>query len=137
MALLSKSHIQKRFFCNMLSDELTSREQVRSVVFYKRYFLSFYLSLNPTAQAKVESVLNLIQTLDRVPSKFLKHLSDTHGLYEIRIEHSSIHIRVFAFFGDTNTVVVLNGFIKKAKKTSVRELRKAIKIKKEFYGDQS
>jgi phage-related protein len=121
----------------MLSDELTSENQVRSVVFYKRYFLDFYLSLNPAAQVKVESVLNLVQTLHRVPSKFLKHLSDTEGLYEIRVEYSSVHIRVFAIFGVANTVVVLNGFVKKTKKTSVRELRKAMKIKKEFYGDQS
>jgi hypothetical protein len=77
----------------MLSDELTSNHRVRSVVLYKRYFLDFYLSLNPPVQAKIEWVLNLIQTLNRVPSKFLKHLEGTEGLYEIRVEYESNQIR--------------------------------------------
>ena len=34
-------------------------------------------------------MFKLIKQVDRVPEKFLKHLTGTDGLYEIRIEHKS------------------------------------------------
>jgi len=120
----------------MLSDELTSSKHYREVFFYKNYFLDFFNELEPNIRSKVEWVLNLIQVHDRIPSKFLKHIEGTNGLYEIRIEFESNHIRVFAFFVDANLLILLNGFFKKSRRTSLKEIRKAVRIRKDYYEEK-
>lgn len=117
----------------MLSNKVTFKEQVRFVFFYEDYFLDFYKSLNEGAQLKCEFVLHLIQTTDRVPSKFLKHITGTSGLYEIRVEYESIQMRIFAFFEEMNRVIILNGCTKKSQKILRRELLKAKQIQRRFY----
>ena len=57
---------------------------IREIKFYKNYFMDFYVLLDSSVQEKIEYVLQIIRTVDRVPEKFLKHLTGTNGLYEIR-----------------------------------------------------
>lgn len=121
----------------MLSDQLTSSKQYREIFFYKSYFIEFYTSQRNDVQKKIEWVLKVIQTIDRVPSKFLKSLESTNGLYEVRIEYESNHIRVFAFFENAHVLILLNGFIKKTRRTPLKELRKAVRIQKDYYDEKS
>ena len=70
--------------------------------------------------------------MDRVPEKFLKHLTGTDGLYEIRIEHKSNIYRLFCCFDEGKLVVLFNGFQKKTQKTPKQEIVKALKIKQDY-----
>jgi len=74
-----------------------------------------------------------MKQVDRVPEKFLKHLSGTEGLYEIRVEYQSNIYRIFCCFDEGKLVILFNGFQKKTQKTPKNELDKAIELKKEYF----
>jgi phage-related protein len=103
---------------------------------YKRYYLDFYESLPDSARKKINFVLDLIRSLERIPSKFLKHIEDTDGLYEIRVEVGSNIYRIFCFFDRGNIVILTNGFQKKTQKTPRSEIEKALRIMKEYYDEK-
>ena len=73
-----------------------------------------------------------MEELDRVPETYLKHIVNTEGLYEIRIQQGSDIFRIFCFFDDKKLVIITNGFQKKTQKTPKKEIEKAIIIKKEY-----
>jgi phage-related protein len=104
----------------------------RKVIAYKNYFLDFYGGLNDSVQRKIEWTLRLIETTDRVPEKYFKHLTGNKGLYEIRVQVGSNIYRIFSFFDKGNLVVLGNAFQKKTQKTPKKELEKALKIKEEY-----
>ena len=87
---------------------------VRQVIAYKRYFLDFYEDQTEEVQRKIEWTLNLLRTIDRVPSKYFDHLTGTEGLFEVRVELGGNIFRIFAFFDKGNLVVLGNGFHKKS-----------------------
>jgi len=74
----------------------------------------------------------LIEDLQRVPDTYLKHLEDTKGLYEIRVQHGSDIFRIFCFFDEGQLVILANGFQKKTQKTPKQEIEIAQKIKEEY-----
>jgi len=74
--------------------------------------------------------LKLIATLDRVPVKYFKHMEDTSGLFEVRVEVGSDIYRVFSFFDEGKLIILLNGFQKKSQKTPKNEIELAEKLKK-------
>ena len=120
----------------MLSDKVTYRGQYRFVLFYENYFLDFYKQLNDDAQLKCEFVFHMIQTVERIPSKFFKQITGIKGLYEVRIEYESKQIRIFSFFDDVNKVIVLNGFYKKSQRTPRKELSKAKLLRRKYYEEK-
>ena len=105
---------------------------IRQVIAYKNYFLNFYKDLPDNVQAKIEWTLNLIRVTQKVPEKYFKHIEDSKGLYEIRVEVGSNIYRIFSFFDKGNLVVLGNAFQKKTQKTPKQELEKAIKIMEEY-----
>jgi len=114
---------------------------IREIRFYKNYFIDFYISLDSSAQEKIEYVFKVIRTVERIPEKFLKHLEGTDGLYEIRIKVGSNIYRVFCCFDAGWIVVLFNGIQKKSQKTPKKEITKAIKLMDEYFtnknGDKS
>jgi phage-related protein len=106
---------------------------IREIVTYGDYFEKFYGKLDKRTQIKVDWTLNLIETIELVPKKYFKHLTGTDGLYEIRIEYNSNIYRVFSFFDDNKLVIAINGFQKKSQKTPIKEIDKALKIKKQYF----
>ena len=72
------------------------------------------------------SEVEAIETLERVPSNYLKFLVGTDGLYEARIQLGSNIWRVFCFFDNDKLVILLNGFQKKTQKTPKNEMEKGI-----------
>lgn len=106
---------------------------IRNIYFYKRYYLDFYDKLSPEVKKKFNWTLQLIATIDKVPEKYLKHLTNTNGLYEIRVEVGNNIYRVFCFFDKGNIIVVANGFIKKTQKTPKNEIELAVKLKNEYF----
>ncbi len=105
---------------------------IREIKFYKNYFIDFYISIDTSVQEKIEYVFKIIRTVDRVPEKFLKHLEDTDGLYEIRIKVGSNIYRIFCCFDAGRIVILFNGFQKKSKKTPKKEIAKAINLMNEY-----
>lgn len=55
-----------------------------------------------------------------------------HGLWEVRSKISGGNIARVIFFMDSNTMILVNGFIKKTKKTPNAELELARKRKKPY-----
>ena len=105
----------------------------RTIIFFEDHFLGFYAELDEKVQLKIDYVLNLISKIDRVPEKFLKHLTGNEGLYEIRIRHSSKAFRILCFFDTGNRLILLQGFVKKTQKTPKKEIDKANKLRTKYY----
>ncbi len=104
----------------------------REIRFYEKYFIEFYLSLDPAVQEKIEYVFKVVRTVDRIPQKFLKHIENAEGLYEIRIKVGSDIYRVFCCFDEGKIVILFNGFQKKSQKLPKKEIEKALKLKQEY-----
>jgi phage-related protein len=66
--------------------------------------------------------IGIIATLDRVPEKYFKHITNSTGLFEIRVEVGSDIYRVFCFFDKGQLVILANGFQKKSQKTPANEI---------------
>jgi phage-related protein len=107
-------------------------KQERQIIFYGKYFTEFYISQTAKVQEKIEFVFKIIRTVDKVPEKFLKYLTGTDGLYEIRVEAERNIFRIFCCFDKGNLVVLFNAFQKKTQKTPKQELNLALKLKKEY-----
>ena len=105
----------------------------RTIIFHDNHFINFYQIQDEKVKEKIKYVFELIKQVDKVPEKFLKHLIDTDGLYEIRIEYQSNIYRIFCCFDKGNLVVLFNGFQKKTQKTPSNELDKALKLKNEYF----
>lgn len=108
----------------------------RQIIFHKHYFLDFYLAQNSKVQEKIEFVFQLIRQVEKVPKKFLEHLTGTDGLYEIRVEHQGNIYRIFCCFDKGNLVVLFNGFQKKTQKTPKQEIETAQKLKREYFSSK-
>lgn len=104
----------------------------RKIIFYKSYFEDFFIKQRDKVQDKIMWTLELLEELDRVRETYLKHIVNTEGLYEIRIQQGSDIFRIFCFFDDKKLVIITNGFQKKTQKTPKKEIEKAIIIKKEY-----
>ena len=111
--------------------------KVREVIAYKHYFEEFLIKQNTKVQDKIFKIIEAIETLERVPGQYLKHLENTDGLYEARIRLGSGIWRVFCFFHEDKLVILLNGFQKKSQKTPRKEIEKALKLKNEYYKTKS
>ena len=103
----------------------------RRIITFGRYFGEFMEGLTAKEREKVDYGLVLLKTQDRLPTKFVKHISD--GLYELRTEYNGNIYRVFFIFDEGNIVVLFNGFQKKTQKTPSSEITKALMIKGRYY----
>jgi phage-related protein len=107
-------------------------KKIRTVTFYKDYFVAFFVKQREKVQDKITWTLELIEHLEKIPETYLKHLENTDGLYEIRVKQGSDIFRIFCFFDKGKLIVLANGFQKKEQKTPKKEIEKALKIKKEY-----
>ncbi len=105
----------------------------RQIIFHKHYFQDFYLAVNDSVKEKIGYVFRIIKTVNKVSEKFLKHIENTDGLYEIRVEAGSNIYRIFCCFDKGNVVVLFNAFQKKTQKTPRQEIEFAEKLKKEYF----
>jgi len=103
----------------------------REVIAFGDYYDDFMATLNEAERKKVRYILDLLETEERVSTKFVEYIRD--GLFEIRIEYNSNIYRIFFIFDKGKIVVLFNGFQKKTQKTPESEIQKALRIKKEYY----
>lgn len=109
----------------------------RKIIFHENHFIEFYQKQDEKVKVKIQYVLELIKQVDRVPDKFLKHLTGTDGLYEVRVEYQSNIYRIFCCFDEGKLVILFNGFQKKDQKTPKRELEKALKLMNEYFDQKA
>ncbi|MCI7315426.1 MAG: type II toxin-antitoxin system RelE/ParE family toxin [Bacteroidales bacterium] len=105
---------------------------MRKILYYKRYFIDFYMSLDDGAKKKIDYVLSMLKIQERISAQFVKHIRD--GVYELRASSSGNIYRAFFIFDDDRIVMLFNGFQKKTQKTPQSE--KAIKLKNEYYASK-
>lgn len=115
---------------------MDKRKKQRTIIFYKSYFDDFFTEQKQKVKDKIIWTFDLIEELERVPETYLKHIENTDGLFEIRIQQGSDIFRIFCFFDQGQLVVLANGFQKKTQKTPKREIEKALKIKEEYENEK-
>ena len=108
----------------------------REVKIYKSHFTDFYKKQPLVIRKKIDWTILLIQTMKIVPEKYLKHLTNTDGLWEIRVLAGNGAFRIFCFFDKGNLIILLSGFQKKTQKTPRSEIKKAEKLKREYFNNR-
>lgn len=109
----------------------------RHAIFFKNYFRSFYNEQTNEVKLKIDWTIDLIRQLQYVPQKYFKHIEGTDGLFEIRVDTAGNAYRIFSFFDEGNLVVITNGFVKKTQKTPKDEIKRALRIKKEYFDEKN
>lgn len=105
---------------------------MKRIIAYKGYFSDFIKKLSDDEVRKIQRALDLFKVEELMPRHFIKYIRD--GVYEFRVTCKGNEFRIF-FIYDGNTIVVLfNAFKKKTQKTPDNEIRKAIRLKEEYYG---
>ena len=123
-----------RATCNtfILKDD----SKVKKLVFYKDYYDVFIKNQRSRVQAKIFWTIILIENVEKVPSKYLKYIIGSNGVFEIRILTRNDIFRIFCFFNKQNELVLINGFQKKTQKTPQNEIDKALKIKHDYENEK-
>jgi phage-related protein len=108
---------------------MDKNQKYRKIIFFKSYFQDFFEKQSKKVKAKIIWTFELIEDLQRIPEIYLKHIENTEGLYEIRVQQGSDIFRIFCFFDEGQLVILANGFQKKTQKTPIKEIELALKIK--------
>jgi phage-related protein len=108
-------------------------EPIREIEAFEDHFEKFLKKQTQKVQDKIYKIFEIIQLIDRVPEQYLKHLKNTDGLYEIRIQLGNNIWRIFCFFDGNKLIILLNAFQKKTQKTPKREIQKAEKLKAKYF----
>jgi len=72
-------------------------DTIRQIIAYKNHFEDFLLALDIRTQNKIHKIISLLETMDRVPSNYIKLISGTKGLYEARVQLGNNIWRIFCF----------------------------------------
>lgn len=104
---------------------------MRKIITYKNYFSDFIKKLTTEEINKVRRALDLFKVEDRMPRHFIKFIRD--GIYEFRVNYGNNEFRIFFIYDGDTVVVLFNAFKKKTQKTPYNEIKRAIKLKEEYY----
>lgn len=67
----------------------------REVITYKNYFEDFFKVQPRKVQDKIIKVLDILETVERVPASYLKYIEGTNSLFEVRVQFGSDIFRIF------------------------------------------
>ena len=107
-----------------------------NLVFYetptgKRPVAEFILGLPQNLKAKaVRDIDILAERGNQLREPYSKHLQE--GLFELRIQMSGDVARIFYFFFVDETIILVNGFVKKTQKTPRKEIDKSLRYKADY-----
>ena len=110
---------------------------MREIVFYRTKddkcpVEDFLDSLSSKQAQKAIWVMQLIEELEQVPTTYLKKLTNTDEIWEIRIQQSNNIFRLLGFFSKGQFIVLTNGFQKKTQKTPKSEISLAENRKADY-----
>ncbi len=111
-------------------------QKYRTIHVYKDYFYDFFKKQNEKVREKIIWTFTLIEEVQKIPETYLKHIENTDGLFEIRIQLGGNTFRIFCFFDNGKLIVLANGFQKKTQKTPKKEIEKALKIKMQYENEK-
>ncbi len=123
----------------MLSKQVTLHKNLildteyRKIAVYKNYFWDFYYQQSESVRLKIDWTIDLIRAIPIVPKKFFKKLKGTDDLWEIRVSANKGIYRIICFYDNENLIILTTGFQKKTQKTPKNEIKRAERIKKEYY----
>lgn len=92
----------------------------------------FLDSLSSKEAQKVAWILNLVEELEQVSTKYYKQLQNTDGIVEIRVQIGKNHFRLLGFEHKGTFVILTNGFKKKDQKVPKSEIKLAQQRRKEY-----
>lgn len=93
----------------------------------------FYLSLETKMKAKALRTIKLLQEFGPYLSEpHSKNITGIKHLNELRVKQGSNICRFFYFHAKDKIYVATSGYIKKDRKTSKKELKKAIEIMNKY-----
>ena len=115
---------------------MKNKQKYRTIIFYKYYFQEFFVKQRNKVKDKIIWTFELIEDIPRIPEIYLKHIENTEGLYEIRVQQGSDIFRIFCFFDQGQLIIITNGFQKKSQKTPKKEIELALKIKGEYENEK-
>ena len=92
----------------------------------------FLDSLSDSDAQKVAWVMRLVERLERVPQTYLKKLTGTSDLWEVRVQASGKSYRLLGFFDGPAFLVLTTGFSKKQQKVPLREIELAQERRKDY-----
>ena len=93
---------------------------------------NFFDSLDGKQARKVSWVLDLVRTLPRPPTQYIKKLVGT-GLWEVRAEFGGNAFRLLGFYDGENLIILTSGFAKKTQKTPKQEIETAERRMKDYF----
>ena len=110
---------------------------MREIVFYRMEsgrcpIEEFLDSLTGKQAQKIAWVMQLVEELEIVPTRYFKKLHGTDGLWEIRVSSGSEIYRFLGFFDRSNMIVLNHAFQKKSQKTSKQEINIAETRRKDY-----
>ena len=92
----------------------------------------FLNSLSDQHAQKVAWVLRLVERMEMVPQQYLKKLTGTTELWEIRTQIGGNSYRLLGFFDESTMLILTTGFSKKQQKTPAREIDLAVQRRKDY-----
>ena len=107
---------------------------MKRIIAYKNYYRDFYESLSQKEKDKVDRVMVLMQSENRMPAHYIRPL--VNGIYELRISVLNRELRILFIYDGEKLVILFNCFVKKSQKTPRSEIEKAILLKKKYYEEK-
>lgn len=107
----------------------------REIIAFKEHFENFYKSQDYKTKKKIGQILDIVRFEKRIPLKFFKYLTNSNGIYEIRITSTFKNIRILCFFDRNDMIILCNCFYKKTHKTPLKEIRLAEKLREKYLND--
>ncbi|MBQ7811518.1 MAG: type II toxin-antitoxin system RelE/ParE family toxin [Bacteroidales bacterium] len=104
---------------------------MKKILAYKDYYVKFMKGLPERDRQKIRRSLLLMETEDKIPRHYIKYIRD--GVYEFRVTSYGNEYRLFYIYDGDTIVILLNGYLKKTKKALLKEIEKALRLKKEYY----
>ncbi len=89
-------------------------------------------TLSDKQATKIAWVLKIIREIAPVPSNYLKKLTNTDDIWEVRVDAGRNTFRLLGFFSDRELIVLTNSFQKKSQKTPPKEIKLAEKRKRDY-----
>ena len=77
-------------------------------------------------------VLEMIETLDVIPRKFLVKLVSANEIWEVRVQYGNNIFRLLGFLDGENLIVLTHAFTKKTQKAPKKEIKIAEQRKTDF-----
>jgi phage-related protein len=111
---------------------------MRTIVFYQTWSgrspAVEFVDQQPRKQRdKISWVLGIVMRERIVPPQYLKKLTDTGGLWEVRVEYGGEAFRLLGFFDGPAFLILVSGFAKKTEHTPASEISLAAERRRDYF----